>query len=130
MGANSHMATVVFDKYIKFCEEYVAAVSKALSRLARDGNKDALLDTRDFLEIRQRRALWLSHEIDLKLHEFERRFEQNAPFYGNVSDAPAPIPNEYHVKQIIDYLRGSISTEEFANLRKELIHSLKMPPAL
>jgi len=105
MGANSHMAAIVFDKYIEFCEEYVAAVSKTLSRLVQAEDKDSLLDTRDFFEIRQKSALWISHEIDAKLDEFERRFEQNAPFYDNTSGVPAPISNETNVKQIITAVR-------------------------
>jgi hypothetical protein len=31
MGINSHMATVLFDKHVDFCEEYAKAMSKALS---------------------------------------------------------------------------------------------------
>jgi hypothetical protein len=45
MGASSHMALVVFDKLIGFCEEYVEAISKPLYALIQEGKKDQPLDT-------------------------------------------------------------------------------------
>jgi hypothetical protein len=130
MGANSHMASVVFDKYIGFCEEYVEAMSNALYTLIQEGNSDQPLDARDFFKIRQKWALWLSHEIDDKLDGFEHNFTRigvDAPFF-DANGAPASVPNELNIKQVIAALRESISTEEFATLRRELIRSLTMPP--
>src|SRR5580704_17009527 len=98
MGANSHMAAVAFDKYIEFCEEYVAALSNSLYALIEEGNKDQLLDARVLFDIRQKRAIWLSPEIDDALDGFERDFTRStvdAAFFDANTD-PAPGPNELY----------------------------------
>jgi hypothetical protein len=123
MGTNSHVAAVAFDKYIEFCEEYVAALSKSLYALIEEGNKDQLLDARVLFDIRQKRAIWLSREIDDALDGFERDFTRStvdAAFFDANTD-PAPGPNELYGKQVIAALRKSLGTEEFAALRKDLL---------
>ncbi len=128
MGANSHMAAVVFDKYVEFCEEYVAAVSKALSTLSQEESMGQLLDARDLFTIRQKWALWVSHEIDGNLDEFERRFTQ-LQFFDS-QGAPALTPNENNIKQVIAALRKSISTDDFVTLRKKVLDAALIAPPI
>src|SRR5271165_2934504 len=49
VGATSHMANVVFDKYVEFCEEYVKAMSAAVYTLIQGRANQAPLDARDLL---------------------------------------------------------------------------------
>jgi hypothetical protein len=72
MGTSSHMATVLFDKHIGFCEEYVEATSKALFTLIQAGRKDQPLDAKELSRIRQKWALWLNDEIEANLDRFEQ----------------------------------------------------------
>ncbi len=121
MGINSHMATVIFDKHMAFCEEYVEAASKALYALIQEGVKVSLLDAREFLKIRQKWSLWLTREIEDKLD----RFEENIAKIGGeaqVLDANGDPPsNEKSIKTVIAELREVLATERISVLRSELI---------
>jgi hypothetical protein len=125
MGANSHMATVVFDKHIGFCEEYVQAVSNALYTSIRDKTGDLALDVEEFFKIRQKWVLWLSQEIEVKLDRFERGVA-----VAQVVDANgAPRSIEGGIRTIISELREVLGTEELTALRNELlVRSLRNPP--
>jgi hypothetical protein len=121
MGINSHMATVLFDKHVDFCEEYVKAMSKALSTFIQNGKKDQLLDTTELFEIRKRWELWLYDEIDVNLD----RFEQELPRI--LTEAPVLNTNgergsyEFSVRSLISVLRKILAIEELTNLRKKLV---------
>jgi hypothetical protein len=126
IGATSHMATVAFDKHIEFCEEYVKAASNALYTLIRDGTKKKPLDARDFFKIRQKWALWLTKEIEIKLDRFEQNIPKigaEAPGYG-----PGGVPglgvyglNESVIETVIADLREVLDTEKLTALRTDLV---------
>jgi hypothetical protein len=94
VGAASYMATVAFDKHIGFCEEYVQEMSKALHTLIQDGRTEKPLDARKFSRIRQKWALWLTHEIENALDQV---YDANGD----------PVSNEGSVKTMIAYFEGS-----------------------
>jgi hypothetical protein len=73
VGVTSPMATVAFDKHVEFCEEYVKEMSEALHALIQNGKPEEMLDTRRLSIIREKWALWLTHEIENTLDEVERR---------------------------------------------------------
>ncbi|MGA3372186.1 MAG: hypothetical protein ABSC48_10545 [Terracidiphilus sp.] len=129
MGASSHMATVLFDKHIGFCEEYVEAMSKALQTLIQAGKKDQPLDAKELLRIRQKWALWLNDEIEVNLD----RFEQDITRIGGdaqVFDANgAPVSRDTSIRRVIADLRKILATEELTNLRNVLVeNSVKGSP--
>lgn len=125
MGANSHMATVVFDKHIGFCEEYIQAVSNALYALMQEGSNDKPLDSKEFFRIRQKWVLWLSHDIEFRLDRFERGVADAQGVDAN----GAPVPNEVHVSTLIADLREVLGAEDFATLRNELVvRSIRKSP--
>jgi hypothetical protein len=124
VGATSHMATVAWDKHIEFCEEYVEEMYKALHTLIQDGRTDEPLDARSFSRIREKWALWFTHEIENKLETFERDITQIGP--SRVLDANGngpPVSNENSIKTgiVIAYLRGALLTEELTALRNDLV---------
>jgi hypothetical protein len=52
VATTSHMATVAFNKYTDFCEEYAEEISKALYTLIQDGPANRQRSTTDFSGIR------------------------------------------------------------------------------
>jgi hypothetical protein len=122
VGATSHMATVAFDKHIGFCEEYVAEMYKALHTLVEDRGTEELVDARRFSQIRQKWALWLTHEIESKLDQFELKITQIIGGTAQDVDANgAPVSNERSIAGNIADLREVLRTEELTALRNELV---------
>jgi hypothetical protein len=128
VGATSHMATVAFDRYTSFCEEYVGEISRALYALIQDGPRYKPMSAVDFSSIRRKWALWLTQDIEVELDRFEDgllRIGADAQFFG--ADG-APEWNEQDAKPIIAYLRHTLAVEELTALRKDLVaRSSKQP---
>lgn len=127
MGANSHMATVVFDKYVGFCEEYVAAMSTALPTLIQAG---ATQTSSAFVGIRQKWALWLTDDIEGKLDRFEQlipKIPSEAPVLDARGEHVSSI--ESRVKSVISDLRKVLATEELTTLRGYLVARSSQTPA-
>jgi hypothetical protein len=89
VGATSHMANVAFDKHVQFCEEYVEQVFKAMENLFRKGpHEDALQSANDLTNVRRRRAVWLTPEIESILERFEGALKQIGANAGIVKAMP------------------------------------------
>jgi hypothetical protein len=72
VGATSHMANVVFDKHVAFCEEYTSHAHVAMEVLFRAGPTNQILEHEaHLLGIRTRWALWLPPELEEKLDVFQ-----------------------------------------------------------
>ncbi len=128
MGATSHMATVAFDKYVCFCEEYVEAMSNVLYALIQEEAKKKPLDARALSKIRQKWALWLTDDIERKLDQFERDIAKIGSDAQVLDANGAPVSNELSIKIVVAALREVLATEELTALRKELVlRSLKRP---
>jgi hypothetical protein len=68
----SRMASVAYDKHVKFCEEYLEAVNKAVFELWAEGpNVKALGHANSLRDIRDRHTAWLTREIEEKLFPIE-----------------------------------------------------------
>jgi len=129
VGATSHMATVAFDKHIGFCEEYVQEVYAALRTLIEGGSTEEPLDAGRFSRVRQKWALWLTHEIENKLDEFELAIAQIIG--GSAQDVDAtgvPISSERSIAKNIADLREVLHTEELTALRDELVRRSSIKP--
>jgi hypothetical protein len=128
VGATSHMATVAFDRYTSFCEEYVGEISRALYTLIQDGPAYRPMSAVDFSAIRQKWVLWLTRDIEVQLDRFEGdllRLGADAQFFG--ADG-SPEWNEQDAKPIIAYLRDTLDVEKLTALRKDLVaRSSKQP---
>jgi hypothetical protein len=129
VGATSHMAAVVFDKHIAFCEQYIRAMSKSADALIREEAEP--FDTGAFFRIRQKWALWLNPDIEANLERFEIDFAKigAAQFLGG---SGSPVSNElsFRVGTAIAYLRTVLDTRELGRLRKEFVaRALKNSPA-
>ena len=121
MGATSHMAAVVFDKHIGFCQEYAEATSSALHAQSPEERTDEPPDGIDFPRIRQKWALWLDPEVELKLDRFERDL-QKIGADGWVYDAGgAQESKETAIGRVIRVLREHLGVEELTILRRSAL---------
>ncbi len=129
VGATSHMATVAFDKHIGFCEEYVEEMYLALHTMIQDGRTEEPSDPRRFSRIREKWALWLTHEMENELGQFELAITQIIGGPAQDVDNSGVLSNERSITRNIAYLRGVLGTEELTALRNQLvIRSFKEPP--
>ena len=93
------MANVAFDKHVQFCEEYVEQVFKAMENLFRKGpHEDALQSAYDLTNVRKRRAVWLTPEIESILERFEgaiRKIGASASLVNAVPGDPKGVKVMY-----------------------------------
>jgi hypothetical protein len=127
MGSSSHMAEVLFDKHIGFCEEYVEAMSNTLYTLIQEGKKDDTLDTGNLFGVRRKWALWLSKDIESKLDRFERKIIIIGAD-AQVWDENGPLSKDHSIKQEIAELRDILGIEELTNLRHKLVKDSAKKP--
>ncbi len=72
LGTASHMAQVVYDKHVVFCEEYMERLQEGFQNLMRDGaTKEALNFGGDLVRIRLRHSAWLTTDMEVALKPFE-----------------------------------------------------------
>jgi hypothetical protein len=72
LGVTSHMADIVFDKHIAFCEEYIVKVQEIVTALFQDGPTERALNWAGALhEIRRKHITWIPRRIDAELEAFE-----------------------------------------------------------
>jgi hypothetical protein len=73
MATTSHMANVVFDRQVSFCEQYAASLHDALLDLAANGpSKEAETYRLRLREIRNKHSPWVSEQLTQKLLPFEQ----------------------------------------------------------
>jgi len=73
LGTATHMADVVYDKHVLFCEEYIKRIQEILQELFRDGpTRNALNFGGDLVRIRFKHSAWLTSEIEKSLEPFEQ----------------------------------------------------------
>lgn len=145
MGATSHMASLAFEKYSAFCEEYVAEMFNALASLIREGpRRTALVHAQALFGIRSRWAVWLTPEIDKQLDPIEQALRtiganalihEQAPGHADNRELFStfarviglenwngePLTDELTVPAAINKLRRVLGTEELSRLRGELV---------
>ena len=100
----SHMASVAYDKHVRFCEEYLEAVNKAVFELWRDGpNEKALQNAYSLRDIRDRHTAWLTRDIEEKLFPIEEALRK----IGAGSHVLAHVAWESQRSQIVNDVYGA-----------------------
>ncbi len=86
IGAMSHMANVVFDKHVQFCERYMEEVHRTFSTLFREGPTAQTLEhAANFVGIRQDFVAWITDDISEKLFPFEQALRELGAAKGFVT---------------------------------------------
>jgi len=99
----SHMATVVFDRQVNFCEAYFEKAHTTLLELFTTGpTKDALEHAKELTKIRMRYTPWISPQMEAGLLPFERALRDMGAS-ANLVDIDLPQPQyEMFVKKMYD----------------------------
>lgn len=72
MGAASHMAAMIFDKHIAFCEEYLNALFDSLEAIKCAGPDKRMADVATKLwQVRRKYLAWLDEDLDRELIAIE-----------------------------------------------------------
>lgn len=149
VGVTSHMASIAFDKHVKFCEEYVEEMQKALITFLTEGpSKKVLGHVTRLVDIRRTWAVWLTPELETELGRFEGaiqsmgakawlldqvpEMEQRTKVVGEMYAEFAEligmarwdgkdISHERAVATIIGKLRNILGVDELTKLRNELV---------
>ncbi len=144
----SHMATVVFDRQVVFCEVYFEKANETLLELFTNGpTKDAVMYAIELSKIRAKYSPWISSEIEAGLLPFEKTLRelgacaqivdmdlpqpQHQLFvqrmfdaFNKISDISKPVEGdspEEAISSIIKHLRKVLGIIELTNLRDQAI---------
>lgn len=144
----SHMAAVIFDRQVSFCEEYFEKAHTILRELFTTGPTiEALQYAEELYKIRTSFSPWISQEIEAGLIPFEKALREmgasaqivdmnlSGPdhkifverMYGNfinVSGISEPLEGdspEEAVSSVIKHLRKVLGIVELTNLRNQAI---------
>jgi len=92
VGVTSHMANMVFDKHVAFCEEYMAEVQATVDKLIAEHASPAAIEHANRLyEIRRRHATWVTTAMSQRLEGFEfavRKLGAKAQFIDRTAGRP------------------------------------------
>jgi hypothetical protein len=149
IGATSHMASVAFDKHVRFCEEYIATMADVTGQLLKSGPKaDALDFANSLLTVRIKWMVWLTPKTEQALEGFEaavrnlgsdtwllkndvdmdNRHEvlkrRNAAYFEilGIKDVDSvEVSSERTVQAVIDTLRNILGIAELTELRSKLV---------
>ncbi len=151
LSTSSHIADVVYDRHVLFCEEYIDRVQKGRQELLRDGaSPKALSIGGDLVRIRQKHSAWLTDKIENSLKPFEQALikigadEQHLRTtatqdiddrkrdiidklyrsFGLVLGHEKPMNDmeaEIHIDKIIDKIRDILGIKTMTELRSEAI---------
>ena len=114
LGVTSHMASVVFDKHVDFCEKYIAQMYDGLEGLFRDGpTKEALSFSGKLAKIRIQYRPWLTEEMIEKVLPYEKAL-RNIGAYAFV-EPNLPVGEERN--RIIEKMFNTFS--ELTEIKKE-----------
>lgn len=89
LGATSHMANIVFDKHVEFCEKYLEEVHELANTLFREGpHQSVSTHAGKLYRLRLVYTAWVTPEMVGKLDSFEsavRKIAANAGFVNSTN---------------------------------------------
>ncbi len=151
LGATSHMATVVFNKHVEFCEKYMAEVHDTVSTLFRRGpTKETFPHVARLVQLRRDYAAWLPREIDAGLEPFENAVNKIGALSELVAglgssvpeargsavkqsfkifeemlniDGKLPVNNqpEFAAEKVKEHIRAVLGVDQLTALRRKLV---------
>jgi len=155
LGIASHMASIAYDKYVSFCEEYVNEVHACLETLIKKGaTKEALKLAANLAQTRMRHSAWITGEIEEKLFSFELAFrkvgagealieslpvgseqwnneiEETFRLFNELIGARDPSGSNGEKEaaatyKMVDYIRAILGIDELTELRQKIIQKAK-----
>ena len=103
LGVTSHMASVVFDKHVEFCERYITCMQKGRSDMFVSGpTEDAIGVASKLSDIRLGYRAWLPADIQEKVLPFEEGLMKIGGSSIILKDLPVGDDRTRVVKEIYD----------------------------
>jgi len=103
VGVASHMAGVVYDRHVAFCEAYLSRTTEGILNLVSTGpSKDALALSSDLAGIRFKHAAWLSDDVERKLLPFENALRRIGALDGYIPSVTQEQARNRLVKEMYD----------------------------
>jgi hypothetical protein len=91
VGATSHMADVVFDKHVQFCDEYAIEAHAAMELLFRQGpTREIFQNEAKLLKVRTHWAIWLPPELEERLDVFQQNLRTIGAYAPPIIEGEAP----------------------------------------
>lgn len=129
-GAQSHMAQVIWNKQVEFCEAYASELDRCIAVLYRDGPAKSALDCANALfTIRRRYAVWLPENLESKLDPFEESLRKvgNSSFIAE-RDAGGVNPDlrQQHIDRMYREYAKAMGEKEWLGevLTEEIGHAV------
>ena len=149
LAVASHMANVVFDKQVAFCEEYAQTLQKALLELFQRGpNQTAAIHQHELRQIRLKYSPWTSRQLTDRLMPFEKALLEIAGLHQILENQPVgatrthttermfdifmkvvgmsdPMPTDAPeaADMILDHLKDALNVSDFEELRRSAIRA-------
>lgn len=99
----SHMATVIFDRQVNFCEAYFEKAHEVLQKLFSTGpTQEAVKYAEDLKTIRTSFSPWISEDIEAGLLPFEKALRQMGASAQIVDMKLSQIEHQLFVKRMYD----------------------------
>jgi hypothetical protein len=107
LSVTSHMAEVAFDRYIKFCEEYMQRLMQGLDELIVEKERYEHYSF-ELKNIRSNHAIWISAEINAELHECEEVWRKYGFCCRTAKETQGDLQNKFSGKasELFDVIHG------------------------
>jgi len=152
LSVASHMAHVVFDKHVAFCEEYFARVHDGWKEVVGSGPRDRAREIAgELTEIRRKYSPWLTKDIDEHLFPMEHALIKMGAAAGVLDSLPVGDSRTKLVEQmhqawsvfvgmtpgasdeekrtaketILEHLRDVLGTRELTQLRTSAVRAAR-----
>jgi hypothetical protein len=157
VAATSHMAIVLFDKHVDFCEKYIAKFNQLVDAMIADGySVKGLPFILEMRGVRREYLLWLDESMTSKLERFEsavvgmtvsnnthheilrtRELEEGEEaFLDHAFNTLVKLlglsdelepDKESSYHKVISHLQGILMVSELTELRRRLVKNLEAP---
>lgn len=130
LGATSHMANVVFDKHVEFCEKYISEVHETTLTLFQKGpTKEALNHAGSLYKLRIEYSAWITPEMVSKLEPFEDAIRHMGADAGLVAALETTDDKDgvrsNAIERMYDTFRKTLNLEEFPDEDPDAVNSAK-----
>lgn len=149
LAATSHMANIVFERQVAFCEEYIVTLDQVFSHLQKNGpSKEIEKYLEKLVATKKKYITWLSSELVERLEVIENEMQRiiTSDYLVNVVQQKEPersiyinemwksfnrligvhnsgdeIDSKQTVKNILEYVKGILGITELEVLRREMV---------
>lgn len=122
VGATSHMANVVFDKHVIFCEAYIAEVNATMVTLIREhASLKAVEHANKLYTLRAQHATWVTEAMSAQLESFEDDLRRLGAKAGLIADTAGSARDGEQRAQAIKFVYEEFDVIMAHMMKKEQV---------